>query len=83
MLYTKEQVEMMLELARTTTTPTDEIMDMMTPVYLVDEDSINDTGYDEVGPDNMDYFKQGGEWVNSIMERRMMVANEDMERIDA
>lgn len=78
MLYTKQQVETMLKTARTTNESFEDIIDEMDPVYLIDEDSINDAGYDEVGPDDMEIFKQGGEWVNGIMRARINRADESL-----
>ena len=83
MLYTKEQVEMMLQSARTTTESFETIMDEMEPVYLPDEDEVNDAGYDEAGPDLMETFKQGGEWVRSIVESRYDRVNDSAERMKA
>lgn len=78
MLYTKQQVEVMLVAARLFKTPFNEIIDEQTPVYLPDEDEINDAAYDEVGPDNMDHFKEGGAWVNDIIAARANRVDENI-----
>jgi hypothetical protein len=81
MLYTEQQVVAMINLARTnTTTSAEDIMSEMEAVYLPDDDLINDYGYDEAGPDGMDDFKDGGEWVKQYIYSGIRSANEELER---
>ncbi len=79
MLYTKEQVEQLMETARQYATPIDEIISKVTPVYLPDADNINDIAFDQVDADNIEAFKKGGEFVKMVTYARATRVNNEID----
>jgi hypothetical protein len=72
MLYTKEQIEMMLDIKKLTSLDNEEIISQMIPINLPEEDDEGmDAAYDNTSShDEYDGFVKGVEWANQVITDR-------------
>jgi hypothetical protein len=80
MLYTKQQVEVMLDMARTQDTSVEEIISSMPSVQIPEDDEINDVAYDTTDTQEaFKGFKEGGEYVADLIIRRATRVNNELD----